>query len=84
MAIAKAMQLVKAGSSRFVHETFGGRGFAWQEGYGAFSVSVSAVDATIEYIRRQEQHHKKTSFRDEFLSFLKRHEIEIDERYVLG
>jgi len=84
MAIAKAMQLVKAGSSRFVNETFVGRGFAWQEGYGAFSVSLSAVDATVAYIRRQEEHHKKASFRDEFLSFLKRHEIEFDERFVLG
>ena len=84
MAIAKAMQLVKAGSSKFVHETFGRRGFAWQQGYGAFSVSVSAVDATVEYIKRQEEHHKKSSFRDEFLSFLKRHDIDYDERYVLG
>lgn len=84
MAIAKAMQLVKAGSSKFVHETFQGRGFAWQQGYGAFSVSVSAIDATVEYIRRQEEHHRKASFHDEFLSFLKRHDIEYDERYVLG
>ena len=84
MAIAKAMQLVKAGSSKFVHETFGRRGFAWQQGYGAFSVSVSAVDATVEYIKRQEEHHARASFRDEFLSFLKRHDIDYDERYVLG
>jgi len=84
MPIAKAMQLIKAGSSKFVHETFGKRHFASQQGYGAFSVSVSAVDAKVEYIRRQEEHHRKASFRDEFLAFLEKHGIEYDERYVLG
>lgn len=84
MAVAKAMQVIKAGSSKFVHETFGMRDFAWQQGYGAFSVSISAVDATIEYIRRQEEHHRKSSFRDEFVAFLEKHGIEYDERYMLG
>ena len=56
--------------------------FSWQAGYGAFSVSQSQSAAVIEYIRTQEEHHKKKDFKTEFREFLKRHEIEFDERYV--
>ena len=53
MPVAKAMQLIKGGSSKFVHETFSDqRSFAWQEGYGAFSVSISHVEETVAYIQR--------------------------------
>jgi putative transposase len=83
MAVSKAMQLLKGGSSKWVHEAFPTlRGFSWQEGYGAFSVSVSQVDKTIAYINGQKEHHRKRSFQEEFLEFLKRHSIDYDPRYV--
>jgi REP element-mobilizing transposase RayT len=56
--------------------------FAWQSGYGAFSVSQSLIGQVTEYIQRQEEHHKKWDFQTEFLELLKRHQIEHDERYV--
>ena len=56
--------------------------FAWQGGYGAFSVSTSALDRTSEYIANQEQHHQKQSFQDEYRAILRKHGMEWDERYV--
>ena len=56
--------------------------FAWQVGYGAFSVSQSNVPAVVKYIRDQEQHHRKISFQDEFIAFLKAHRIPYDERHI--
>jgi len=83
MAISKALQLLKGGSSKWIHETFPEyRLFAWQEEYGAFSVSVSQLDKTIDYIKRQEPHHRKMTFQEEFLALLKKHRIEYDERYL--
>lgn len=81
--VAKAIQLIRGGSSKWVHETFSSHhDFAWQEGYGAFSISISPVKDTIAYIPAQEEHHRKRSFQEEFLIFLKKHGIEYDERYV--
>ena len=81
--IADVMREVKAGSSRWIHETFGEMGnFGWQEGYGLFSVSYSNMDRVKEYIGRQEAHHKKVSFRDELIALLKKHNVAYDERYV--
>lgn len=83
MAISKALQLIKGGSSKWIHETFREqRAFAWQEEYGAFSVSVSQLEKTVQYIRKQEIHHRKMTFQEEFLALLKRHRIEFDERYL--
>jgi len=56
--------------------------FYWQGGYGAFSVSQSGVDELRQYIRNQHEHHKRISYQDEFRAFLRRYEIEYDERYV--
>jgi REP element-mobilizing transposase RayT len=68
MAISKTLQLIKGGSSKWIHETFPEyRLFAWQEEYGAFSVSVSQLDKTMEYIQGQEAHHRKMTFQEEFL-----------------
>ncbi|HEY5297786.1 MAG TPA: IS200/IS605 family transposase [Verrucomicrobiae bacterium] len=81
--ISKAMQLIKGGSSKWVHETFPNqRLFSWQEEYGAFSVSVSQLDKTIAYIRGQPEHHRKLTFQEEFLMLLKKHGVEYDERYL--
>lgn len=77
------MQLIKGGSSKWIHDTFPEkRDFEWQEGYGAFSIGIGDVERTIDYINRQAEHHKKTDFKAEFISFLDRHFIEYDERYV--
>jgi len=78
LAIAKALQLVKGGSSKWVHESFPEhRLFGWQEKYGAFGLSVSLLDKTIEYIRNQRQHHQRVTFQEEFLALLKKHRIEL-------
>jgi REP-associated tyrosine transposase len=85
IAIAKAIQLIKGGSSKWVHDEFPQHGhFGWQEGYGAFSVGISQVEETIGYIQRQKEHHRKVTFQDEFLKILKKHRIEYDERYIWG
>jgi len=66
-----------------MHETFPEiADFAWQEGYGAFSVSKSHVEETVAYIERQKEHHRERSFQEEYLAFLRKHEIAYDERYI--
>jgi REP element-mobilizing transposase RayT len=84
MPISKAVQLLKGGSSKWVHEMFPGKEFAWQEGYGAFSVGISQVPDTITYIEGQEEHHRRRTFQEEFLAILSKHGIEYDPRYVWG
>jgi putative transposase len=85
LTIAKGIQLIKGGSSKWVHETFATQqDFAWQEGYGAFSIAISGVPDTIAYINTQEEHHRTRTFEEEFVSILKKHGIEYDERYVWG
>jgi len=84
-SIAKAIQLIKGGSSKWIHETFPElRLFSWQEGYGAFSIGISNVDETKKYIENQEKHHKKESFRDEYLKFLRKNNIDFNEKYLWG
>ena len=83
ITIADLVKQVKAASSRWVHDTFAERReFAWQAGYGAFSVSPADAVAVVEYILNQEEHHRTTTFQDEFRDFLRRHEVAFDERYV--
>jgi REP element-mobilizing transposase RayT len=85
LSIAKAIQLIKGGSSKWVTETFPShRGFEWQEGYGAFSVSISHIQNTVAYINDQKEHHRQQTFEEEYLAILKKHGIEYDERYVFG
>ena len=84
MSFSKAVQLIKGGSSKWIHDTFSDqKKFAWQEGYGAFSVSASQVPKTIAYINNQKEHHRRKSFHEEFLELLNKHGIEFDPRYVL-
>ena len=83
MSFAKAVQLIKGGSSKWINDTFPRpKKFAWQEGYGAFSVSASQVPKTIAYINNQKEHHRKKTFQEEFLELLTKHGIEYDQRYV--
>lgn len=83
LSIAKAMQLIKGGSSKWIHDTFSEhRLFEWQQGYGSFSIGIGDVDRTVSYINNQVEHHRKQDFKSEFLTFLKKHDIEYDEKYV--
>jgi REP-associated tyrosine transposase len=83
MTVSRAVQMVKGSSSRWVSTTFPQfPNFRWQEGYGAFTVSVSHMDRTLAYIRNQETHHASTSFEEEFVGFLNKHEVEYDEKYL--
>jgi len=76
LQIAKAVQLLKGNSSKWIHETFPNqRLFEWQEGYGAFSIAVSGVKATMRYIESQKQHHQSHSFKDELIAFLEKNGI---------
>lgn len=76
------MQEIKGNTSKWLNEM--GACFAWQEGYSGFSVSPSQRQKVIDYIDRQEEHHKKWSFEQEFLSLLKKSGIPYDERFVFG
>lgn len=80
---SKIAQWLKGDSSKWIHEEFGDlRKFAWQDGYGVFSVSKSNAPKVIEYIKSQREHHLKQSFEDEYIELLKLHEIEYDEKYL--
>ncbi len=83
MAVAEAVRLLKANSSKWLHETFPElAAFAWQSGYGAFAVSYSHLDRVKQYLAGQAEHHRKQTFQEEFLAFLKRHRIAYDERHL--
>ncbi len=83
MSIAKAMQLLKGGSCKWVHETFPDQWFfGWQEKYGGFSVSASQLETITEYIKGQAEHHRCKTFQEELLALLQRHGIAYDERYL--
>jgi putative transposase len=78
-SLAHAVQKLKGSSSRWM-----GDGFAWQEGYGAFSVSPSQIAIVKGYIQKQEQHHRERDFEQEFVTLLRHCGIEYDERFVFG
>jgi putative transposase len=80
LTISKAIQLLKGNSSKWLHEEYPGlRTFSWQEGYGAFSIGMSGVPETKNYIATQAEHHKKKTFQEEFRSFLDKHGLPYDE-----
>lgn len=83
IALAKLVEEIKRQSSRWIKDIDNHyKTFAWQGGYGGFSVSPSVHNKTKRYIENQEEHHKKMTFNEEYLMFLKEYEIEYDERYV--
>jgi putative transposase len=85
LSLSKAMQLFKGGSSKWVNDAFPAlRGFYWQDGYGAFTVSKSNLPEVIQYVENQREHHRTKTFQEEFLALLQRHGVEYDERYVWG
>jgi len=76
---------VKAGSSLWANKGLPhNQYFAWQEGYGSFSVSYSSLEKVKNYIKNQEEHHKIITFKEEYLQLLRKHKIEFDDRFVLG
>jgi len=81
IAACKLVEEVKKSSSKWM-KTQGVPSFAWQNGYGAFSVSQSGADQVRRYIENQPAHHRKTSFQDEFRRFLEKYRVQFDERYV--
>jgi putative transposase len=84
-SVADVVRVVKTNSSRWIHEKWPERAaFSWQTGYAAFSVSESNIDAVVKYIAEQSVHHRKRSFQEEFVAFLKKNGIEYDERYIWG
>ena len=83
ISVAKAVQLIKGGSSKWVHDQFRQyRDFGWQEGYGAFSYGHSQLDTIIRYIQNQEKHHSRRSFRHEYLTLLRKFDIAFEDKYV--
>jgi putative transposase len=82
LAVADAMRVVKTNSSLWLHRDRRLRAFDWQTGYGAFSVSQSQAPAVVRYLRDQEKHHRRMTFQEEFIGFLKKNGIAYDERYI--
>jgi putative transposase len=83
LQIAKGIQLLKGNSSKWIHEAFPNlRLFEWQEEYGAFSIAVSGIEATVAYIKSQKEHHQVHSFDDELIAILEKHGIQY-ERWML-
>jgi putative transposase len=83
ISVANAVQLIKGGSSKWIHDNFPKqRSFAWQPGYAAFSVSTSLIEENVVYIKNQKEHHRKRTFQEEYISFLKKNQVDYDERYL--
>jgi putative transposase len=81
LPLSKAVEEVKKGSSKWL-KTQGIPEFAWQAGYGAFSVSSSQVEVVSDYIQNQARHHRRTTFQDEFRRFCRRYGVELDKKYA--
>jgi hypothetical protein len=83
LAPSKIAQLVKGGSSAWIHDTFPDmKAFAWQDGFGGFTVSRSNVESVADYIRGQREHHRSRTFQDEYLALLQKHGVSYDEKYL--
>ncbi len=83
LSIAKLVEGIKVETSKWAKSVPAGIGtFSWQEGYGVFSVSHSHLDRVVDYVARQDEHHRQRSYQDEFRELCSRHEIELDDRYV--
>ena len=83
LSVAKAIQLIKGGSSKWIHDQLPKyRKFEWQDGYAAFSVSTSQMKTVASYIDMQKEHHRKKTFEEEFIEFLDKNGVTYDSRYV--
>jgi REP element-mobilizing transposase RayT len=81
-SLADSLRDLKALTSKWIHEEIGTADFSWQAGYGAFTVSGSALDSVRHYIATQEEHHRRMSYQQEFVAFLERHHVDFDTRYL--
>ena len=81
-SVADVVRDIKASSSGWFHRTFRRRAFAWQAGYGAFTVSFSQIGKVRAYIERQAEHHRRSDFKREYVALLDKNGIEYDERYL--
>ncbi|HLP52415.1 MAG TPA: IS200/IS605 family transposase [Chitinophagales bacterium] len=85
VSISELMKTVKAKSSKYINDNrLTKHKFEWQDGYGVFSYSHSQLDAVYKYIQNQQEHHKKQTFRDEYLEFLTKFNVSYDERYIFS
>jgi len=85
LAPSKAVQLLKGGSSKWMHENITGlSGFGWQDGYAAFAVSKSNLPGVIKYVEGQREHHRVRTFQEEYRAFLDRHGIAYEEKFLWG
>ena len=82
LPLAKAVSLLKSNSSSWMNEH--GMKFAWQKGYGAFSVSASSIPTVTRYIANRRKHHQRRTFEDEFIALLNKHGIPFDPKFVFG
>ncbi|MCF6285749.1 MAG: transposase [Candidatus Hydrogenedentes bacterium] len=83
ISLSDVLRDTKSNSSGWVHDTFPGyEEFAWQRGYGAFTVSASHINVVERYILNQEEHHKEMTFQEEFIGLLEKHSVEYNERYL--
>ena len=82
VALATFVQDIKQTSSGWIHDTMGVKNFAWQKGYGAFTVSASNCPVVRKYIANQAEHHRTKSFQREYVAFLKKHGVGYDEKYL--
>lgn len=82
VCVADLVRTLKANSSKWVHQEWKQPGFAWQLGYAALSVSKSNLQQVARYIAEQQRHHRRVNFQQELVAFLRKHEIEYDERYI--
>ena len=83
VSVSEMMKTVKAKAAKYInHHSLTASRFEWQDGYGVFSYSQSQLDRVYKYIQNQEAHHKKQTFRDEYIKFIKKFKIEYDERYI--
>lgn len=82
ISVSDAVKDIKVESSKWMKTDAGVPDFAWQAGYGAFSIGASQIDDVMDYIRRQAEHHAKRSFQEEFRLLLKRYGVRYDEAYV--
>lgn len=84
VAVASLIKDIKLATTEYIEFEFLFPGFdGWQDGYGAFTYSIGAKDNLIEYVKNQEEHHRKKTFREEYIKILEEHEIEFDEKYLL-
>ncbi len=82
LALAKSVYLAKTSPSKWMKQFV--KGFDWQDGYGAFSVSASQLESVVKYIQNQGSYHKKVSFQQEYIALLKKHGVDYDPRYIFG